>query len=49
MLPVFPLLNVREAEFPVLFRFVDAREESLALLFVRKVEENFDGPGSAAI
>ena len=32
VIPELPLLNVRKAEFPVLFRFVDAFEEPLSLL-----------------
>ena len=42
MLPEFPLLDVGQAEFPVLFGLVDAREKALALLLLRKVEEEFD-------
>jgi hypothetical protein len=34
MLPVFPLANVREAEFPVFVRLINALEESLSLLFL---------------
>src|ERR1039457_1411674 len=49
MLPVFPLVNVGEAEFPVLVRMIDALEESLALFFLRKVEKYFDDPRSVAI
>src|ERR1700683_3225458 len=37
MRPVFPFVNVREAEFPVFLRVVDAREEPFALLFPRKM------------
>jgi hypothetical protein len=39
MLPVFPLVNVREAEFPVLVRLINALEESLSLFVLRQVEE----------
>src|ERR1035438_5193555 len=49
MLPVFPLVDVREAEFPILVRLINATEESLSLLFLRKVEEYFDGPRSVTI
>jgi len=45
MLPVFPLVNVREAEFPVLVRMVNAIEEALSLFFLRQVEEYF-GPSA---
>jgi hypothetical protein len=37
---------VREAEFPVLIRLINAVEESLSLLFLQKVEKNFDCPCS---
>ncbi len=46
VLPEFSLLDVRKAEFPVLFRLVDACEEALSLLFVREVEEELDDAGS---
>ena len=42
ILPVFPLVDVRGAELPVLFGLVDAREESLSLLFAGKVEKYLD-------
>src|ERR1039458_10227796 len=32
MLPVFPLVNVRDAEFPILLWLIHALEESLSLL-----------------
>ena len=31
ILPVFPLVNIREAEFPVFVRLINALEESLSL------------------
>ncbi len=34
LLPVISFLNVGQAEFPVLFRFVDAFEKALPLLFL---------------
>src|ERR1039458_4809905 len=46
ILPVFPLVNVREAEFPILVRLIDALQESLSLFVLRKVEEYLDGPRS---
>jgi hypothetical protein len=49
ILPVFPLVNVSEAKFPVLVGLINALEESLSLFFLRKVEEYFDGPRSVAI
>ena len=39
ILPVFPLVNVGKAEFPVLVRFIDACEESFSLLLLREVKE----------
>jgi hypothetical protein len=44
LLPVFPLVNVRGAELPVLVRLIDTLKESLPLFFVRKVEEYLDNP-----
>ena len=38
--------NVRKAEFPVLFRFVDTRQKALSLFLVREVEEELDDAGS---
>jgi len=38
VLPEFPLRDVRETELPVLFRLVDTRQETLALLFLREME-----------
>jgi hypothetical protein len=37
MFPVFPLVDVGEAEFPVLVRLVDALEEALSLFVLRQV------------
>src|ERR1700691_6687145 len=42
LLPEFSLGNVGTAEFPVLFRFVDACQEALALLLLGEVEVEFD-------
>jgi hypothetical protein len=49
MLPAFPLVNVREAEFPVLVRLINAFEESLPLLVLRQVQEELDDPGAVAM
>ena len=49
VLPEFSLLDVRHAEFPVLFRFVDAVEEPLALLLLGKMQEELDDPGAVAV
>ena len=49
MLPVLPLVNVRDAEFPVLVRLINALEESLSLLCFRQVQEEFDDPGAIAV
>ena len=48
-LPVVPLVNVREAEFPVLARLINALEESLSLLVLRQVEEDLDDPGAVTV
>ena len=47
--PVFPLMNVGKAEFPVLVRLVYAFEKSFALFFLRQVKEDFDSPRPVAI
>ncbi len=49
LLPVFPLVNVGDAEFPVLVRHIDAGKEPLSLFFVREVEEYLDGLGAIAM
>ena len=49
MPPEFSLLDVREAEFPVLFRRIDAFEEALALLFLGEVQEALDDAGSIVV
>ena len=46
LLPEFSLGNVPGAEFPVLFRFVDARQEALSLFLLGEVEEELDNAGS---
>src|SRR5580698_3209685 len=42
LLPEVPLRNVRETEFPVLCRFIDACQEAFALFFLGDVEEELD-------
>ena len=49
MSPVLPLVNVGEAEFPVLIRIVNAIEKSLSLLSLRKMKEEFDHAGIVAM
>ena len=49
VLPEFPLFNVRDAEFPVLFRLVDACEKALSLLLLGEVEEELDDAGSVDV
>src|SRR5271157_5891777 len=49
MLPVVPLVNVREAELPVFVSLINALEESLALLVLRQVKEELDDPGTVAV
>lgn len=34
--------DIRRAKFPVFLRLVNAREKALALLILRKMEEEFD-------
>jgi len=40
MLPIFPLVNIRAAEFPVLVRLIDTVEKSLPLFILRQMEED---------
>ena len=47
--PVFPLMNVREAEFPVFIRLIDALQEALSLFLFRQMKEYFERPGSVVI
>src|ERR1035437_5383387 len=49
LLPEFPLLNIRKAEFPVLFRHIDALKKTLSLFLLREVEEILDDAGSVAV
>ena len=42
MLPVFPLLHIRQAEFPVFVRLINARAEAFPLFVFGQVEEEFD-------
>src|ERR1039457_2221468 len=49
MRPVFPFVNVREAEFPVLVRLVNTFNKSFSLLSLRQVKKEFDDPGAVAI
>src|ERR1039458_1718886 len=49
MLPEFSFLDVHNAEFPVLFRLVDAFEKALSLLLLRQVEIELYDEGSVAV
>ena len=49
MLPVFPLVNIREAEFPVFVRLINALEESLSLFVLRQVKEDLDDPRAVTV
>ena len=49
LLPEFPLLDVSEGEFPVLFRLVDALQKTLSLLLLREMEVEFDNARSVAV
>ena len=42
MFPVFSLVNVSEAEFPVLVRLINAFEESSSLFVFRQVQKKFN-------
>src|ERR1019366_1663546 len=47
--PEVPLRDIHNAEFPILFRLIDALEETLSLLLLRQVEVEFDDAGSVAV
>src|SRR5665647_3197855 len=49
LLPEFSLLNIRKAEFPVLFRHIDALKETPSLFLLREVEEKLDDAGSVTV
>src|ERR1035437_5362693 len=49
LFPEFPLLDIREAELPVLVGLIDAFEESLALFLFRKMQEELDDPRAVAV
>src|SRR5208282_1177011 len=49
LLPKLPLVNICQAEFPVPVRLVNALEKSPALLLLRKMKKNLDGPCPIAI
>ena len=46
LFPERPLVYVGRAEFPIFVRFVDPLEESLSLLFPRKMKEDLDNVGA---
>jgi len=47
--PIFPLVDVRGAELPVLVRLFHALKESLSLFIVREVQEYLDDLRSVAM
>ena len=47
--PVFSLLDVRVAELPVLLGIIDALQEALSLLLLRKVKKELDDAGPVAM
>ena len=49
ILPIFPLVNVREAEFPVLIRIINAFQESLSLLLLGQMKEELDDASAVAM
>ena len=40
--PVFSFFDVTTIKFPVLFRFIDAREKALALFLLGNMQKKFD-------
>src|SRR5260370_30106546 len=42
LLPVVSLLDIGDAEFPVLIRLIDTFEEALSLFFLRDMEEELN-------
>jgi hypothetical protein len=49
LFPELPLLNIRNAEFPVLFRHFDTLKETLSLLLLREMQKKLDDAGSIAV
>ena len=49
LLPEFSLGNVSSAEFPIFFRFIDARQKALSLFLFGEVEEELDDPSSVVV
>src|ERR1019366_8052761 len=49
MIPKLPLRDIRSAEFPVLFRRIDAFEKALSLLLLREVQEELDDAGAVRV
>jgi hypothetical protein len=47
--PELSLLNVGEAEFPILVRLIDALKKAFSLLVFRQVEIEFDNPGAVEV
>jgi len=47
--PVFPLVNVRRTEFPVLIGLIDALQKSLFLLLFRQMKEELDDPSAVSM
>jgi len=49
LLPIFPLVNVGETQFPILVRLINASQKPPSLFFLRKMEEHFNDTGSVPI
>lgn len=49
MLPIFPLVNVHAAKFPIFARLINAFAESFALFTFRQVQGAFDDLGAVSI
>ena len=49
VIPKLPLRDIRSAEFPVLFRRIDALEKALSLLLFREMQEELDDDGTVRV
>src|ERR1043165_8713090 len=47
--PVFSFFDVTPIEFPVLFRFIDAREKALALFVLGNMQEKLDDASAVPV
>ena len=49
LLPELSFLDIRRAEFPVLFRLIDALDESFSLFVLREMEKKLDDACSIGV